>query len=349
MAGLSSLLLLAALVGMAQESGSVFGTIVDPGGGALPKASIHLSALGPEPASGPERQYDGHTDVNGRFRVDGMWPGKYRIAVNLPGFRSSIQEVRISSGKAVDIGVQRLAFGPCNTPGGPICDDFGIPQLQRTGGGGHAASTSDCPSPTAFGFFKHQIAYQRIEEYDPLQGLSVIHVNIWMRGSLTGFYIREQMKGALPTIRDTYLFDEADGLRGGGTCPVEKDWRACIAGFADPNRSDDRVTTCATTMDLRRIAAWEPSPNNQQKRRIARELRHEIEDEWGRAEKIVVRDFNLKDNQLTIYVKTRDGAEYHGCGFRSMRTPHCDGWHLFGQAPISSIRKWIFARSYELK
>jgi hypothetical protein len=158
-ARLSSLLLLAALVGMAQESGSVFGTIVDPGGGALSKTSIHLSA------TGLEQQYDGHTDNNGRFRVDGVLPGKYRITISLSGFRSSIREVRISSGNAVDIGVQRLDFGPCNTPGGPICDDFGIPQLQKTGGGGHAVTIGDCPNPTALGFFKYQIAYQRTEEW----------------------------------------------------------------------------------------------------------------------------------------------------------------------------------------
>jgi len=109
------------------------------------------------------------------------------------------------------------------------------------------------------------------------------------------------------------------------------------------------VITCATTIDLRRIAAWEPSPNDEQKRQIARELRLEIEDQLGGTEKIVVRDFNLADKQLTIYIKTKDGEEYHGCDFRAVTTPHCDGWHLFGQAPISAIRKWIFARPYELK
>jgi len=196
---------------------------------------------------------------------------------------------------------------------------------------------------------KHQIAYQRTQESDPLRGLSVIHADVWTRGPITGFYIRERMHGAVPTIRDTYLFDDQDGLRGGGTCPIEKDWRGCIEGFADPNRTRDKVTTCATTIDLRQIAPWEPSPNDKQKRQIARELRHDIEDQWGEAEKIVVRDFNLKDNEITMYMKTADGDEYHGCSFHPARTPHCDAWHLFGQAPISSIRKWIFAQPYTIK
>jgi hypothetical protein len=197
--------------------------------------------------------------------------------------------------------------------------------------------------------FKQQIAFQRTEESDPLRGLSVIHADVWMRGASTGFYVRERLKGSIPTIRDTYLFDKEDGLRGGGSCPVERNWRACIEGFAKPAPADERVTTCAATIDIRQIAAWEPSPNDKQKRRIARELRHEIEDQWGKAARIVIRDFNLKDNQLTIYMKTEDGDEYRGCSFHPTRTPHCDGWHLFGQAPISSIRKWIFARPYEIK
>ncbi len=211
------------------------------------------------------------------------------------------------------------------------------------------AGTDACHSSTALAMFKHQIAYQRTEESDPLKGLSVIHLDVWQRGPLTGFYIREALQGFSPAVRDTYLFDEEDGLRGGGTCPVEKNWRACIEGFADSRGTAIEATTCATIINPRQIAAWEPSPNDKQKRRIARELRHEIEDQWGNPEKIVVRDFNLKDNQITIYMKTRDGEEYHGCNFRATRTPHCDGWHLFGQAPISSIRKSIFERSYVLK
>jgi hypothetical protein len=208
---------------------------------------------------------------------------------------------------------------------------------------------SSCPNTTALGMFKHEIAYQKTEGYDPLRGLSVIHADVWMRGSLTGFYIREQLKGAIPTMRDSYLFDNEDGLQGGGSCRTETTWRACIEGFAKPISRKDGVTTCATTIDISRIPAWEPSPNDKEKRRIARELRREIEGQWGQAERIVIRDFNLKDNQITIYMKTEDGDEYRGCGFRAMKTPHCEGWHLFGQAPISSIRKWIFARPYQLK
>ncbi len=340
-ARISSLLLLAVLVRASPESGSVVGTVFDPGGYPLSRASVHLSA------SNPERNYSGQTDINGRFRIDAVPPGDYKATISLQGFRSSTQNVRVNSGDATDVGAQQLAVGECNTPGGPICDDLYVSQPRR-GRNVDRATQDACPNSMALGMLKHRIAYQRTEEYDPLRGLSVIHLDVWMRGPLTGFYILEPMSGAVPTIRDTYLIDEKDGLQGGGSCPLDKSWRSCIEGFADTIATGVEARTCSTTIDLRRIPPWEPSPNDKQKRRIARELRHEIEDRWGEAERIVVRDFNLKDNQLTIYLRTKDGDQYHGCAFHALRTPHCDGWHLFGQAPISSIRKWIFARPYEL-
>ena len=34
---------------------------------------------------------------------------------------------------------------------------------------------------------------------------------------------------------------------------------------------------------------------------------------------IVIRDFNLKDNQITMYLSLPDGDYYMGCGFRAMQ------------------------------
>jgi len=48
-------------------------------------------------------------------------------------------------------------------------------------------------------------------------------------------------------------------------------------------------------------------------------------------------------------LKMPDGDYFQGCGFHAMREPHCEGWHLFGQVPVSSIRKWIFEKPYRLK
>lgn len=335
------LFLTAALVANAQTAAGLFGTVVDPGGFALPRAIVHLST------SNRERQYDGLTDTKGRFRFSEVLPGDYEISIQLQGFQARTFDVRVNSGTATDVGVQQLSFAPCNVPGGPICDDFYYASPKKTENS-QTRGPGGCPDSARVKMLEHQIAYQRTEESDPMRGLSVIHADVWMRGRLTGFYIREPMYMAVPGIRDTYIFGE-DGLRGGGTCPIEKNWRVCIEGFADSGSAEANVTTCRLTIDLRHIPRWRPSPDSEQKRRIARELRREIEDQWGEAEKIVIRDFNLADNQLTVYVKTKDGEQYHGCGFRAMQTPHCEGWHLFGQAPISSIREWIFARPYKLK
>ena len=94
---------------------------------------------------------------------------------------------------------------------------------------------------------------------------------------------------------------------------------------------------------------WKPSPNSPEKRRVAGELRSEIEANWGRMQRIVVRDFDLRDPELTMYLKSADGTWFQGCGFYSRRQPHCEGWHLFGQAPLSSLRRWVFAKPYRLK
>jgi hypothetical protein len=205
-----------------------------------------------------------------------------------------------------------------------------------------------CPDLTALASFRHLIAYERTEEAGCLKGLSIIHTDVWTRGPDTGFYVRERPPGFAASVRMTYLFGK-DGLRGGGTCPVDRNWRKCIEGFAETERTNDVVITCSTTINIRGIPPWEPSPNDQSKRRVAAELRLEIEAQWPGVQQIAVRDFNLNDDQITMYLKMPDGDYYQGAGFHAMRKPHLEGWHLFGQAPLTSIRKWIFERSYKLK
>jgi hypothetical protein len=197
-----------------------------------------------------------------------------------------------------------------------------------------------CPDETALDLFKHEIAYEKTEGSYPLMGLPLIHTNVWVRGSITGFYIREQLRQFTPTANMTYLFGP-DGPQGGGSCPVTENWRACIDEFAGVEHGADPIRTCTTTINVGAIPRWRPSPNDQKKKQMADEIRREIEATWGVASEIVIRDFNLKDNQITIFSKRPDGVYYQGCGFYATREPHCQ-WHLFGQAPLSSIRKWDF-------
>ncbi len=326
----STLLVISVLLCGAVESSSVFGTILDPAGYPLPQVSIRLSELG------GMWQYATYSDSNGQFRVNDVPPGSYKITMSLQGFQPSVRNLRIRANKDIDIGVVSLGFAPCNTPAGPICDSFGLPE--RT-----------CPDPSAVDFLKHQIAYQRTWDVDPVRGLSLIHMEVWMRGTLTGFYIRERLRGFAPNVRDTYIFDE-NGPTGAGTCAADKNWQRCIEDFVGEFAPPDQrqAITCSTSINTHSIPRWEPSPNDGNKRQIVRDLRREIESIWDGAQEIVVRDFNLKDNQIIIYLKMPDGEHYQGCGFHAARHPHCD-WHLFGQAPISALRKSIFDRPYRLK
>ena len=207
-----------------------------------------------------------------------------------------------------------------------------------------------CPDPAALDAFRYQIAYERQQEEFHLMGWSLIHADVWMRGTITGFYIREEMKDAAPGLRMSYLFD-VKGLRGEGTCPVAKDWQNCIEDFAVRAGAEDvgPTTTCATTLSIPSIPPWRPSPDSPIKREIARELRQEIEQKWRGVLEIVIRDFNLRDNQITMFLRMPDGIYYQGCAFQATLEPHCEGWHLFGQVPTSSLRKWVFDKPYRLK
>src|SRR5580704_12831299 len=125
-----------------------------------------------------------------------------------------------------------------------------------------------CPDQAAVDLLKRNIAYQRTEESDPLRGLSVIHADVWMRGRVTGFYIRDRLHEFIPTVRMSYLYG-ADGWQGGGTCPVGKGWRKCVEDFAADAESTGPVTTCVMNLDTRSIPQWKPSPNSQTKRQVA--------------------------------------------------------------------------------
>lgn len=210
------------------------------------------------------------------------------------------------------------------------------------------SAAQKCPNPYAMALYKHDIAYQRAEELNPFYGLSRLNIKVWQRGSQTGFYVNDRLHGFAEDIRQADVFGE-DGPKGGGSCSVDTIWQECVARFAGVNDISSVATTCSFVLDLRAIPAWKPSPNDQTKQDIATELREEIERKWPRVEQIVVRDFNVQDSQITMYLKTPDGDYYQGCGFSAARKPHCDSWHLFGHAPTSTIRARVFEKPYRLK
>lgn len=214
-----------------------------------------------------------------------------------------------------------------------------------------ASTPENCPDPAALDLFKYQIVFEGTEEAGALKGLGVIHTDVWERGNSTAFYVREPLPEFSTDVRMVYLFDK-EAMDGGGGCPAEQAWTECVEKAdkdAEAEATGSIVRTCTTTIDIRALPAWKPSPDSPEKRRVADELRNEIEVKWKGVHEIVVRDFNLRDPQITMYLKMPDGVYFQGCSFYSGRQTVCDHWHMFGQAPLSSLRKWVFDKPYRLK
>lgn len=206
---------------------------------------------------------------------------------------------------------------------------------------------ANCPNATALDQFRYQIAYQRAWGEDPYKGLSLVHVDVWMRGPLTGFYMRGQTN-KYGGIREVDIFDER-GPHSGGSCAPGQDWRRCIERFAAKEYFDESTSTCTTMLDLRTIPAWRPSPNDDMKRHVAVELRMQIEVNWPNVEQIKVRDFNLGDPSLMVWLKLPGGDVFQQCDFHAMRTPPCENWAGFGMEPERELRESILKRSYRIK
>src|SRR5687768_8180181 len=96
------LLLLVPLHSSAQEGAAVLsGRVLDVSNGV---AIAFASVLVEDPASG--RQLSGAlTGENGRFLVQGLTPGTYRIRISFPGFLPADADVLVSPlNKAYDLG-----------------------------------------------------------------------------------------------------------------------------------------------------------------------------------------------------------------------------------------------------
>jgi len=99
------------------ETGTVVGSAVDPAGAPAASADIQLFRV----AFG--ERYSGVTDSKGKFELRDLPPGQYKVVVSLNGFfTKTIDELQVTAGTPVDLGVLQLVLTPCNTPGGPICD-----------------------------------------------------------------------------------------------------------------------------------------------------------------------------------------------------------------------------------
>ncbi len=103
---LTTILVLLAMVpaGARQPAGSVFGTITDTTGENLPGARILLTAE-------DGRVREATTSRLGRYKIDAVPPGTYRIEAQMSGFETKVSAVSVVAGKAADWSGSLLVAG----------------------------------------------------------------------------------------------------------------------------------------------------------------------------------------------------------------------------------------------
>ena len=90
-ASLIAVLAAAAWPALAQSTGGISGTVIDPSGGAIPGAAVEAYLAG-----GARAVLAGETTSEGLFRLAGVQPGLYDLTVQAPGFqRKAVRGVKV--------------------------------------------------------------------------------------------------------------------------------------------------------------------------------------------------------------------------------------------------------------
>lgn len=149
-----------------------------------------------------------------------------------------------------------------------------------------------------------------------------------------------------------YSYREGAGVRV-DSCPADS-WMQCAENRLEEraraqglsSHTDGRTgRNCHLSITF---PAWRPSPDTPLKRKLAAELLNEIMPPDSDFKAVYVRDFNLNDPDLLFYYIDSEGRDsFQGCYFNASRQPHC-GWHMFGQAPVESLKRSVIERPYEL-
>jgi hypothetical protein len=182
-------------------------------------------------------------------------------------------------------------------------------------------------------------------------------------GNRVFFRLNRRLPDFASGDRPVYVYDPAERTRGSLTCPANATWVNCVGDWVrNPQGSSEVVTggqkphysgeapkgpTCEFRLQ---IPEWKPSPDDQEKMKVATELSQEIRSFVDSdAKAIYIRDFNIHDPDIWAYTITdKDRDDFQGCFFDARRSPHCYGWHLFGQTPLDSLKKQIMTRPYRL-
>jgi carboxypeptidase family protein/TonB-dependent receptor-like protein len=89
-----------ALVSAQSYTGTIIGSIKDPSGGVIPRATVTITNLQ------TDRQESVISDLDGRYRSLPLTPGEYRVEVNLSGFKRAARTgvtVQVNSTVVVDV------------------------------------------------------------------------------------------------------------------------------------------------------------------------------------------------------------------------------------------------------
>src|SRR5579863_3742265 len=96
---LSILLGLIAVVSYAQFNASIQGSVTDPSGAVVPKASITLTNVGTQVTATTT------SDNDGNFRFISLAPGNYQLSSDAPGFAKSVVNVSLETNQNLNVPV----------------------------------------------------------------------------------------------------------------------------------------------------------------------------------------------------------------------------------------------------
>jgi hypothetical protein len=103
------ILLLSATSGWAQNSASISGTVMDPTGAVVPKATVEIH----NPVSGYDRS--GTTDISGNFAFANIPFDHYHLTVSVAGFATYVQDVNVRSSVPVTLNISLSLAGTSST------------------------------------------------------------------------------------------------------------------------------------------------------------------------------------------------------------------------------------------
>src|SRR5579872_5691935 len=89
---------LSTYLAIAQQTGTVKGTLTDDSGGVIPAATISLT--------GPGGTKTAQSQADGSYTFSGVQPGNYTVNINFPGFQSVAKPVTVTAGGTVQVPIQ---------------------------------------------------------------------------------------------------------------------------------------------------------------------------------------------------------------------------------------------------